>query len=261
MQNIYISLDEAREEIKERWNDVELKKKIEEELGDKFMIAFKDSPRGITFRQICSPDNGFTFFYQSSRYVGVEPLVIEYFDDIFTHLNEEKKGLGRLRVILNNEEKAVVDIMNFHENEKKKLGECVIKSGKRLVEFHKNLFDISGYQVDFVENSKWFHNIGRASDYYYYFLLHFIAHGILFETFFDEGGSVEDAFTKEVISPALEKIEAEFGVKPLIVRSYPKHQDNEEGFYWWSYPPSVNKHIVEYANDGNIAPKIIKILK
>ena len=61
---MYVSLDEARAELKRRWADVDLKKRIEAELGDLFMPTFANKPRGISFRQLCSPDNGFTFFYQ-----------------------------------------------------------------------------------------------------------------------------------------------------------------------------------------------------
>ena len=75
MNNIYVSLDEAREELKKRWNDAELKKRIEDELGEKFMPYFKDKPRGVLFRQICPADNGFLFFYYCSRYMNVEQLV------------------------------------------------------------------------------------------------------------------------------------------------------------------------------------------
>lgn len=35
--NIYVSLDEAREEIKKRWADLELRKRVEVELGENFM--------------------------------------------------------------------------------------------------------------------------------------------------------------------------------------------------------------------------------
>ena len=50
MENIYVSLDEARVELKRRWNDVELKKRVEEELGEKFMPSFRDKQRGVTFQ-------------------------------------------------------------------------------------------------------------------------------------------------------------------------------------------------------------------
>ena len=45
----YFSLDEAREEIKKRWADEDLRRKVEEELGDKFIPEFKNEPRGVAF--------------------------------------------------------------------------------------------------------------------------------------------------------------------------------------------------------------------
>lgn len=255
-KNIYFSLDEARDELKKRWINKELKAKIEEELGGRFMAEFRDSPRGVTFRQMCSPDNGFTFFYQCAKYIGIEPLVLEYHEDMFTHMNEEKKGLGRLSVTTKEGEMATVDIMNFHENEKKKLGECSLKTGEKLTNFHQDLFDVLNFKVDFLENSKWFQEIGKAQDYYYYLLLHFVVHGVLLETFYDEGGSSEDKFTSNIILPVIDKIRKKFDLSPLLVRSYPSSQNDDEDFYWWSYPPVVNDFILEYAKNNNFDLKI-----
>jgi len=57
-KDIHLSLDEAREELKKRWNNAELKKAIEEELGDNFMPQFAEYPRGVLARQLSTPDNG-----------------------------------------------------------------------------------------------------------------------------------------------------------------------------------------------------------
>lgn len=249
--NIYISLDEAREQLKNRWNNVDLKNKVEKELGGKFIPIFKSSPVGISFRQVCSPDNGLTFFCQCSNYVGARPVVLEYHDDIFTHINEDKKGLGRLRITLENGEKAMVDVMNFHENEKRKLRDCVLKNGESLIEFHHNLVNILNWPVEILENSEWFENIGTASNYYYYLLLHFIAHGIMCELFFDVDEKNID-FANKIIIPAIEKIYSKFELRPLIIRQYPQNQNDSEDFYWWSYPSNVNDYIIEYARKNNI---------
>jgi hypothetical protein len=257
---MHLSLDEAREELKKRWKDEKLKKKIEVELGDKFMSAFNNGPRGVSFRQICSPDNGFTFFYQCSKYIGAEPLILEYHDDIFTHINEEKKGLGRLRIVLDDGIKATVDIMNFHENEKKPLSKVKIKSGENLVDFHHNLFNLMKFDVNFLENTDWFKNIGHAQDYYYYLLLHFIAHGVLFETFsLDERERGEAEFVNNIVISNIKKVEEKFGLKPLIVRSYPENQDDDEDFYWWCYPSNINDFLVNFANENRFSFKKIKM--
>jgi len=258
MENIYLSLDEAREELKKRWNNVELRKKIEKELGDKFMPKFSVAPRGVSFKQIFPAENGSNFFYQCAKYVGSEPLVIEYHDDIFTHLNEEKKGYGRLRVISDDNFKGTVDIMDFHAAEKKPLGDIKIKTGERLVDFHHNLLKMSGYDVEIFENSKWFHSIGKAKDYYYYFLLHFVAHGVLFETFsLDEREKGEKDFVDSIICKNVERISKKFGLKPIVVRSYPENQTDEEDFYWWCYPLNINNYILDYAKKNKLAFKRI----
>lgn len=258
IKNIYVSLDEAREEIKKRWNDQELKGRVETELGEKFMSVFKDKPRGVSFRQVCPPDNGFVFFYQYTRYIGAEPLIVEYHNDIFTHINEEKKGLGRLRVTLPEGEAAMVDIMDFHANEKKKLNECTLKGGENLIDFYRNLFSLSDYKADFIENSSWFHGIGRASEYYYYFLLHFVAHGFLSENL-SEGDEKQKGFSDEIMLPAIEKIKDKFGFYPMIVRSYPDNQNNIEDFYWWCCPKRVNDYIVNYAVEKKLDFKRVNL--
>jgi hypothetical protein len=143
---------------------------------------------------------------------------------------------------------------------KKKLSECVLKTGEKLVDFHHNLFKVLGYWVDFLENSKWFHDIGKASDYYYYLLLHFVAYGVLFDVFQTEEDETEDVFTNKVVLPALEKIEQIFGVKPLVIRLYPKNQTDEEDFYWWCYPPAANKRIIEYVKENQLNFKKVEIL-
>jgi len=256
-KNIYSSLDEARGALKKRWEDGDLKKKIEAELGGNLMPSFSNDLRAVLYRQICPADNGFEFFFYSAKYINAEPLILEYHDDIFVSFNEEKKGLGRLRVKLEDESHAVVDIMNFHENEKKKLGECVLKSGEKLVDFHHRLFNLLGCKAESVDTSKWCHSIGSAADYYYYFLLHFVAHGVLFDVFQTVEDEKEDVFTSNVVLPALEKIERKFGLKPLIVRLYPENQTDEEDFFWWCYPSGANRSIIKYAKDNELNLKLI----
>ena len=251
---IYVSLDEAREELKKRWNDLELRRKIEKELGDKFLPPFHDVPRAVFNHQICTPDNGLTFFYYCSKYIGAEPLAWENSNDLFVSFNEEKKGLGRLRVITNDGKKATVDIMNFHENEKRKLNECVLKNGKKLIDFHHELFNHCHCNVEIYDDDpKWLEDVSDVSRYYYLTFLHFIAHGVLFERFIlsPEEDKKEAIFTNEVILPIFEKIKRKFGIKPLIVRLYPENQSEEEDFFWWCYPSNVNDYIIQYAKENN----------
>lgn len=251
----YYSLDEAREEIKKRWNDVELKKKIEEELGKNFISFFSsDNPRSVLFRQLISPDNGFYFFYQESKYIDTKPTIVEFLDDIFVSFNEEKKGYGRLHINDN-----YVDVMDFHENEKLPLKDLTTKNGGSLVEFHHNLIKESGLSVDIFDLSDWFKSIGKAKDYYYYFLLHFLAYGVLFESFIsDDEDEKECVFTKTVVLPAIEIIRQKFNLDPIIIKMYPDNQTEAEDLYWWNYPPYISEKILDYAKDNSLNLKLIK---
>jgi len=254
---IHISHDEARAELKKRWNNAELKSAIEKELGENFMPQFAERPRGVSFRQVITPDNGLPLFFQGAKYVGTDPLVLEFHDDMFVSFNEDKKGMGRLRVTLEDGAKATVDIMDFHANEKKKLGECVLKTGENMIDFHYKLMEVSGYDPEIFDNSKWLERFGRATAYYYPFFLHFVAHGVLFENVesYEEGDS-GSPMIRDVTTPAIQKIEGKFGIRPLVVRMYPQDQTEEEDFFWWDHPKNVNEYIIEYAkkNDFIIKP-------
>jgi len=242
----YFSLDEAREEIKKRWNNIELRKRIEEELSNNFIDFFKsDKPRSVLFRQMVSPDNGFYFFQQEAKYLDTKPTVVEYLEDIFVSFNEEKKGYGRLYVNNN-----YIDIINFYDSEKKTLKDIITIRGEKLFEFHHKLMEETKLDFDIFDNSDWFKSLGKAKDYYYQFLLHFICHGVLFENFvLDEENINENVFTINVVLPAIKKIEDKFGLRPLIVKMYPDGQTMAEDLYWWSYPYNISKKILDFLHN------------
>jgi hypothetical protein len=210
-------------------------------------------------RQVASPDNGFLFFYYCAKYINTEPLAWEDYNDRFISLNEEKKGLGRLRVVLEDGTPAMVDIIDFHANEKKKLSECVLKTGEKLIDFHHHLFKICRYGIEMFDNNEWAKNITDAADYYYFMLLNFVAHGILFDVFQTEEDEGENRFTSEVVLPAIQKVQDKFGLKPLIFRMYPKNQTKEEDFFWWCCPPGVNGYIIDWARKNGLEVKTKEI--
>lgn len=258
-KDIYVSMDEAREEIKKRWDNVELKKAVEEELGDLFWPELKNEPRSVLWRFLLSPDNGFTFFWQRAHYINAKPLVLEYLGDTFISLNEEKKGLGRLRVIKDGK-KATVDIVDFANCEKLKIEDLFTKNKKKLTDFHHELVEFSGFRPDFKNITSWCHNLGKPKDYYYPFLLQFLSFGVLFEYYVSNPGEDqrEWQFTESVVLPVIEEIKSKFGYKPLMVKLYPTNQSEEEDFYWWSYPPHINSYILEYAEKENLEVKFLK---
>jgi len=256
--NTYVSLDEARAELKRRQEDTTLRAAIEEELGKHMMPGFKDTPRGAVFKTLCSPDNAFTFFNQCSRYVGASPIFFEYLADTFSRGNEEKTGLGKLRVTLEDDTSATISLFSPSRWNKCPISEIILQDGTTLVDFHHDLINRGGYPVEYRDNSVWFKDYEKPSEYYYPFFLHFVAHGVLFESYIADD---EMDFYEIAVFPNLEKIQKKFGVMPLLVPPFPNPntQTSEEDFYWWSYPPHVNAYLLEYAKQQNLTMTPMKL--
>lgn len=257
--NFYVSLDEARTELMKRWGNIEIKKKIEDALfkkGGLISIFKNNKPQAVIWRSMLSPDNGFNFYYQSSKYLGCEVSPLEFLDDKFVTINEEKKALSQIRLVLN-AQKVYTELVEYNKQEGKALKDVTLKNGGKLYDFHLQLFKDNYNDLVLTDISEWCKNIGKAKDYYYYFLLHFVCNGVLFESFSLEEGR-EDVFTEKIIIPAIKKIENDFGLKPLIIKLYPENQTEDEDFYWFSYPKVINNDIIKYVKDKNYQIKDYK---
>ena len=254
---IYFSLDEARAELARRWQDTALRVAVETELGEWFVPEFQARPRATITRQLLSPDNGFIYFNYAASYVGGLPFSWEFWGDYFSRDNKEKKGLGELRVT-NVGQKWLVSMISMTNSNKKPFKDVVTRLGEPLVSFHHRLLDLSSYPIEQRDMTAWFRGIGKPSEYYYQLMLHFVAHGVLFENFQTDADPKEAPFTYNVVLPAMRKIEEKFGLRPLVVRLYPENQSDEDDFYWWCYPHQVNDYIVKYARENNLPMRELK---
>lgn len=245
--DIFTPIDGAREELQSRQSNSALRKEVEAALGSNLWPEMLQESRGTMWRSLPSPDNGFTFFYQASHWLGLTPFLPEYSQDKFVPLNSEKHGLARLRLTLPDGTRATCDILDWQAGQGKPLADVRLKTGETLVEFHHGLFDVAGFAIERRDLSEYFSSRRPPSNYYFYYLSHFVAHGVAFEAIFEDEDPKEDRFTHEVIYPNIEKIEKAFGLRPLIVQLYPPNQTPIEDFYWWSYPPHVNEYLVKWA--------------
>ena len=253
--DIYVSLAEGRALSKERWANQALRNEVENRLAHNLWTELAAHPCAVMWRCLPSPDNGFTFFLQAARWIGLEPFLPSYIQDKFVHLNEEKKGLARLCLTTGDGMKVTADILDWQKSQGAPMDEVRICTGQTLPGFHLGLFDMAGYSVNHRDLSEWWKCRKPAHNYYYYYLQHFIAHGVLFEAVLEGEDARNDEFTQSVIYPNLERIQSEYGVKPLIVQLYPPNQTTEEDFYWFSYPPHVNDYLVKWALENNLTLK------
>jgi hypothetical protein len=244
----YISIEEAKKEIQKRWNNIELRKKVEEYLGKDIPEGFKNEPRAVLFRNIITPDLESTYFIEIAKKMNLKPYGLEYTKDKFCTRNSDKIAFGKLAFFekRNKNGEAIIHyakIIDMKKDDNKKLCDIQTFSGENLVEFHHNWLEKNIQKsLELYDMSEWVSNNGQsAKEYYKKFLAFFICHGVLFENFILDGE--EKAFTLDTFLPAFTLVENIFGCKPLIVSAMPKESFGDK--YWWCYSNDVFKQFNE----------------
>lgn len=239
ISNAYTPLKQASMELKERWNNKELRAKVEKMFGDNLPAAFKERPRLVMSRSIFTPNRELAYFFDLAKELDFEPLLLEY-PDKFVSKNPTKYHLCKMYFCnkdrcsdsLHTSER-IVDF-NLHEGDK--LSEVTTIWGQNLLEFHHDFLfkeypELNNPEklYDFLE---WFNDSRTKSSYYFNYLSLFICHGILFDNFLWEDEE-ELTFIKEKLEPSLFEVESMFGVKPLIYPLLPfEHQNDHHWLYY-----------------------------
>ena len=252
---MYTTLDAARSIVHQRWSDTSLRLGIQNYLGSSFIPEFLLGPRSVLFRCLNSPDNGYDFFHLCSQWLCCNPLSTTFVKDKFCTINEDKKGMARLCLFDAQNKRVKVDLIHWKSAAGLRLDQVQTLGNISLHQFHESLFNVSFNQHQRIDLSDFFLNHKPAANYYYYLFLHFVTHGILFESFADDSEDNPDKFNNCVVLPNFERVVSEFGLKPIIVRLYPPAQSALEDFYWWSYPKQVNHHILDWARQNDLPIK------
>ena len=246
INEIYTPLEEAREEIKKRWADKKLEKKVSEYLNNNIPEILKKEPRAISTAHIASPHWAFFHFWEEARKIGLKPLAFEYLEDIFITTNFDKASLAKMvfyhgkndrgEMILSSEK--IIDLTG--KEEKKKICDIMTLWGESLVDYHHRALDTFYGEIDLFDGSVWYKSMGKcAKEYYKYILALYIRNGILFENFLLTKS--EKKFTEGILLPAFKEVYEYFGIKPLIVPVAPV--DEADNKYWWCYPEFIKMTI------------------
>lgn len=244
---IYTSIEDAKEEIWKRWNNKELKKKVEAYLGGNIPEPFKKEPRAVLARPITTPDIEHMHFLKMSSQLNLNPCSFEYTEDKFYTINEDKLALAKMNFYCGKDEEGkekidIKKIIDFRGVEGNKIKDMKTLWGENFVDFHHKILKSTSSNIELFDGSDWYKSMGKnAIEYYPYFLSIFIRNGVLFENFLLDD-EVEGKFTHDVVLPAFRKAEILFGIKPLIIPAIPREKINDQ--YWWCYPKSI-KELVE----------------
>lgn len=246
IKDIYTPLSVAKKEIWRRWNDKELRKKVEDFLGGDLPAVFKSKPKAALFRFIATPNLEFQLAFETAKLLNLKMIFMEFLNDRFCTRNLDKVHLGKLIFYREKKGKSqdIVSrkkIINLEQCENKPLKEIKTVSGKSLIDFHHKLFFGEYKNIKTFDVSNFKTNGESNFDVYLKILPLFICHGILFENYFVNYNKDENRFTYNVVIPAFIKISKVFGVKPLIV---PLISYKEEGdLFWQYYPNNLSKKI------------------
>ncbi|MEI7890862.1 MAG: hypothetical protein WCI36_02740 [bacterium] len=246
VESMYTTLSEAKAEVWRRWNDKELRKKVEEYLGE-IPDVFKAEPRAVLARHVTTPNLELGLFLEMSKMAELKPVNLEYIKDKFRISNFDKRYIAKMPFVKRNEyggEKDVrfMDSISFDEFE----GVCFDKIstiwGEKFVCFHHRLLNCDEKDIDICDISDWYElKGGFAHSYMKYFMSLFLCNGILFENYLIGTTDEEKYFTQNVVYKNFKKIENKFGIKPLIVRLIPSNEELD--LYWWSYSNDLEKNI------------------
>lgn len=251
IEDIYTPIEQAGRILQERWNDIELKKKVSVFLNDDIPDLMRSAPHSCIVRHLASPDAEFRRFLELADKVGLSPICLEYLQDKFVSNNEDKYYFGRMLFDFGLGKKGgrrliSSTVINFDESNGKKF--CDVKTlwNENFVDFHHQILkeSLPNRQIITQDISPWLkRNGGVAEKYYEKYLLLFVCYGILFENFLLSGE--EAKLTKNLVINNIEKIKEKFGYAPIIV----KVDDSSEGdLYWYSYQDFLKKGIDDKIN-------------
>ena len=245
MDDIYSTEEEVTAELKKRWQDKNLEKKLFDFLDGNIPEPFLNQPRAVLGRQLATPDNEYKTYYEKCKKIEIKPLNFEFLDDIFLTNNHGKACLAKMTFYNDLTGKEEIKMPVFYsikiggnENEKKKFKDINTLWDENFVDFHHRILK-NNYDTELYDGSEWYKKMGgKAENYYNYCIALFAIRNVFFENI--ETGR-EDKFFHDVFLPAFNFVKKYFGLKPLILPiAPPNDMDNK---YWWCYPEKIKSMI------------------
>ena len=257
---MYVTMEQARVEIRNRWNDLSLHRRVREYVGD-VPAFFRSEPRAVLARHLATPNHECFRFAEAAGKTGLKPLCSEYTGDKFCTQNPDKLLLGKMTFFhgkgRNNGDKSTSHkVIDINTSNRKPLSMITTQWGEDFVGFHHRLLATRLPGIETGDSTDWLRSMGGKPDQFWHrHLALYVCHGILFENFHTDGH--EATFTRDIIQPAMNRIENHFGIKPLVVPLVPVDREREP--YWSWYPAHLEQEITSSqprpaAHRGRVRP-------
>lgn len=241
---MYTTLEEAKEELRKRWKDTELRHQVREYVGG-VPENMEHAPKAVLFRSLATPNFEYRLFTGIVRRAGLKPLFLEHSEDRFCTMNEDKIAMAKMTFYHGKGKRrgpktSVKKLIDFNLGNGTTFSNLRTLSGDNFIWFHKQLFDQTHVNGEFHDMAPWYKKRGSTPSSYYHLVMSlFVCNGILFENFLMRGS--EGEFTKEVAMPAIDTVAKHFGLKPLIVRLRPECSECMPFWNW--YPGELDEQV------------------
>jgi len=153
VKEIYTPLSIAKKEIRKRWNDKELRKKVEDFLGE-IPEIFKKEPSAVLARHVTAPNSEFFHFLELVRLTSLKPVNLEYLKDKYVSCNPAKLYLGKMCFFKKDE--------NYYFGKKHGTQKYYNENGTLIYELNYYLGDLQG-------ECKYYTNGKLSATYLYYY--------------------------------------------------------------------------------------------
>ncbi len=247
VESMYTPLSTVKEEIWKRWNDQELKGRMEIFLNNEIPAVFCDKPKAVIFRNIATPNLELQIAQEYACLLGLDLVVIEYTMDKFCTRNRDKLHLVKMMFFNNKCKSQVVakeNIISIKEQDNKCFRDIDTIWGENLISFHHRIFKKFGYEnVEFFDASIFKERGLSPYDIYLKILGLCVKNAVLLENFLIKADKGEAKFTEQVIIPAFVEVLKKTGCNPLIIPLL--GCDGEGNICWQYYDDKIKNDVCE----------------
>ena len=251
---LYTPLEEALELLRQRRADEKLRAVVADFHRAHPPDFLPDVPCAFWTRHISTPNREFELFAATVSTTGLQPLCLEYTDDIFVARNRDKYRLCRPFFEVRPSHFRGLPIMADFGFDGRRLCDFRLVNGMSLPEFHHALLlrAFPSFEYHLRDYSQWFSAARQNGALYLHYLALFICDGILFENFI-AADPEEWRFARERMLPSFAKVIETFGVKPLIVPLLPRETEHDE--HWRSHPGALHPVALNLLHEKLVATK------
>jgi hypothetical protein len=212
---MYTPLEEAKKEVWKRWNDADLRRRVQEYVREVPEVLCT-APKAVLYRALTTPNFECLLFDKISKSIGLQSLFLEYLEDKFCVMNPDKVAMGKITFYhgkgkRNGHKTTIEKVVDFNLCSGNQFDSISTSWGMDFVGFHRHLLILKMKSLQKYDLASWCkEHGGKPSTYYHLVMALFICHGILFENFLDEGD--EGVFTHEIVRPAFQRVTKHFGL-------------------------------------------------